>query len=81
MAATIEVAVAGGPNAPAFTVLSLSPLGETDDMYESRLSVGRDAHMLSVRLVQTGASATTNLYAIELDARPYSSATGPSQNP
>ena len=79
--ASIAVSVAGGPNAPAFTVLSLSPLGETDDMYEQRLSVGRDAHMLTVKLVQTGASAITEIYAVELDLRPYNSAAGPNQNP
>lgn len=79
--ATIAVTVAGGPAAASFTTLAQSPLAETTDMVEKRLTIGKDAHMLTVRLVQTGGSDSTEIKAVELDVRPYPSATGPSQNP
>jgi len=52
-----------------------SPLAETTKTARSRFSILGDAQGATIRVTQQGPSATTNLFAIEVESRPYPLAT------
>jgi hypothetical protein len=66
---TLAVAVSSGAEAPSFG--TVATLAETTDEQRKRFNVNRDAQAVTVKLTQTGASAKTELYALEVEARPY----------
>ena len=66
---TLEVQVASGVEAPTFA--TAATLTETADEQRKRFNVNRDAQAVTVSLTQSGPSAKTELYALELEARPY----------
>jgi len=49
-----------------------SPLGETSTLIRPRFQINRNAQAVTVALAQTGPSAKTELYALEVQQRPQS---------
>jgi hypothetical protein len=66
---TLAVGVASGIDPTSFTTTATLP--ETIVEGRKRFNVNRDAQAVTVKLAQTGASAKTELYALEVEARPY----------
>jgi hypothetical protein len=64
---TLKVSVAEGLEAPTFTQAPESPFGETTDVARRRFSVRRRGQAAAIRFEQTGASAKTELYAVEVE--------------
>lgn len=48
-----------------------SPLAANSDVTRKRFSLARDAQALTVRLAQSGPSANTEVYGLEVEQRPY----------
>jgi hypothetical protein len=65
----LAVAVSSGVEAPSFA--TVATLTETSDEARKRFNVNRDAQAVTVKLTQANASAKTELYALEVEARPY----------
>lgn len=70
---TLAVQYATGVEATTFTAAAQSPLAETTDATRTPLSTGVDSQALTVKVTQSNASAKTELYALEVDSRPYPS--------
>lgn len=70
---TLDLSAALGIEADTgfMTVQEGSPLPETTKVTRRRYMVNRDGQTLNLRLVQTGASAQTEIYAVEQEVRNY----------
>jgi hypothetical protein len=68
---TLAVAVAPGVEATTYAAVAESPFAETTDATRKRFAIGKDSQGLNVKLTQTGASSKTEVYALEVESRPY----------
>ncbi|HEX7071474.1 MAG TPA: hypothetical protein VF190_11740 [Rhodothermales bacterium] len=68
---TLAVQIATGAEATTFSSVTESPLAETSDATRTRFSTGKDSQAITVKLTQSNASSKTEIYAVELDQRPY----------
>lgn len=73
---TLAVTVAPGVEATTFAAVAESPLAETSDAIRSRFTVNKDSQGITVKLAQTNASSKTEVYALEVESRPYWQAAG-----
>lgn len=64
---SLAVTVKSGVDADTSSTPAESPLGETTKKTRKRFSVFKDAQSVTVELVQTGASAKTEINALEVD--------------
>jgi hypothetical protein len=66
---TLAAATAPGIGAPTFTSRLSAP--KTTAVARKRFNGNKDSEALSVKLTQSGASASTEVYAVEVEARGY----------
>lgn len=68
---TMQVELASGAEATAFAGVPESPFSETGDADRQRITLNKDAQGVTLRFTQAGASAKTELYAVEIEERGY----------
>ncbi len=69
---TLAISTAPGVEAPVFTAVPESPLSENENATRTpSLTIALEAQAVTVRFQQTNASAKTELYALEVEARPF----------
>lgn len=72
----LAVSYAAGLEATTFQAAQESPFGPTTDEDRVGFSTGFDSQAITAKLVQTGPSAKTEIYALELDERSHSMTMG-----
>jgi hypothetical protein len=68
---SMAISVAKGAQAPTFTAVDESPLLGTTDAKRKRFTLNKDAQGLTIKLVQTGPSVSTEIFAMEVEERQY----------
>ena len=69
---TMAITVKAGIEANTTFTPPQSPLGETTTLMRPRFEINRNAQAMTVALAQTGPSAKTEIYALEIANRPQS---------
>ncbi len=69
--ATLDVATAKGILAPTFT--TRKTLSASNEVARKRFSIYFDSEAATVKVTQSGESSATELYALEVETRPYDS--------
>lgn len=72
----MAVSAASGIEATTFSTVTESPLTETVDAERRRFTIGKVSQAMNVKLQQTGASAKTEVYAVEVETRPFATTAG-----
>ncbi len=68
---TMAVSVAAGLEATSYSAVAESPFSETSDATRKRFMLGKDGQVVNIKLQQSNASSKTEVYALEVEARPY----------
>jgi hypothetical protein len=66
---TLAAQVAANLEATSYGTVAESPFAESSDLYRQRFTVAKQSQAVNVKLAQTGPSAKTEIYSLEVDQR------------